>query len=287
MCCICMWHADLISRICSMYSNCSACVVLNFDLMNSWDVAVCVRTALIEAEEQLTQADLICGDGDCGRVVKSGAERVRALLEGFAGNPDAATICHQSANAISASMGGTSGTHTGINVVGRVLVCVCVTEWDCWCVVRGMVRWIAHELKPAGALLEICLRAMATSLRTSGRDAVPAEAWSHALSSGVEAMQLCGGATVGMRTMMDALTPVAAAFTPSPADVAAVTVLARAARAKLDATRGAESTRDMPAVAGRSNYIDAKLMAGTADPGAQAVAVAFAALHDALAQLAQ
>ncbi len=141
----------------------------------------------------------------------------------------------------------------------------------------------------AGALLEICFRAMATSLRATGRDVGPALAWPIALSSGVDAMQLCGGATLGMRTMMDALLPAVVAFKTSQSqlhdDATADTVLAQAARAKTDTAIGAESTRNMPAVAGRSNYIDAKLMAGTADPGAQAVAVAFAALYDTLATL--
>jgi hypothetical protein len=38
-------------------------------------------------------------------------------LEGYSGDPDAASICHEIANAISASMGGTSGRKTRIGSV--------------------------------------------------------------------------------------------------------------------------------------------------------------------------
>lgn len=44
------------------------------------------------------------------------------------------------------------------------------------------------------------------------------------------------------------------------------------------ASNGADTTKSMSALAGRSNYISADLLRDVADPGATAVAIAFQAL---------
>jgi dihydroxyacetone kinase len=109
--------------------------------------AVCRR--IIEIEPKLTEFDAVCGDGDCGIVMQAGARRVLSDLEpeteadakevetkaatGTEGGAlaaetgtgtgavrhtgavaskcatDSAYLCHQVADSISASMGGTSG----------------------------------------------------------------------------------------------------------------------------------------------------------------------------------
>ena len=89
--------------------------------------------------------------------------------------------------------------------------------------------------------------------------------WSGALRNGVEAMKFYGGATVGMRTMLDSLFP-AVEVLMSTGD------LAEAAKKSIE---GMEATKAMDSLAGRSNYIQEDLLMGTPDPGAFAVANAF------------
>ncbi|MFS2179377.1 dihydroxyacetone kinase subunit DhaK [Rhizobium pisi] len=88
---------------------------------------------------------------------------------------------------------------------------------------------------------------------------------SAALLAGLDRMTFYGGAAVGDRTMVDALSPALQAL--ASGDVAA------AARA---AVAGAESTKTMTkARAGRASYVGERDLAGVADPGAVAVAGAF------------
>ncbi|MGO6673608.1 dihydroxyacetone kinase subunit DhaK [Rhizobium leguminosarum] len=88
---------------------------------------------------------------------------------------------------------------------------------------------------------------------------------SAALLAGLDRMTFYGGAAVGDRTMVDALSPALQAL--ASGDVAAA---AKAAAA------GAESTKAMTkAKAGRASYVGERDLAGVADPGAVAVAGAF------------
>ena len=175
--------------------------------------------ALAEAEPLLTKYDTIVGDGDCGITMKRGAEKV---LEGGVATDHPVTLFATLADAVSASMGGTSGV-----------------------------------------LLELMFRKMSSTLarQTSiGRAELIA-----AFGAGVEAVSLYGGATVGARTMLDALVPASAQTTLPEA--------AKAARA------GADSTATMKsASAGRSNYLSEETLDGTPDPGAVAVAIILEAL---------
>ena len=113
----------------------------------------------------------------------------------------------------------------------------------------------------SGVLISILLSA-AGSAQRDGAD------WSEALGRGVEAMQTYGGAQAGDRTMLDALIPAVAALRTGS--------LADASRA---AAAGAQSTAEMgKAGAGRSAYVGSEHLLGAVDPGADAVAVIFAAL---------
>ncbi len=88
---------------------------------------------------------------------------------------------------------------------------------------------------------------------------------SAALLAGLDRMTFYGGASVGDRTMVDALSPALQAL--ASGDVGAA---AKAAAA------GAESTKTMTkARAGRASYVGERDLAGAADPGAVAVAGAF------------
>lgn len=183
--------------------------------------AVCTR--IIEIEPLLSRYDSICGDGDCGIVMKAGASFILDKLSDTSVqasvSTDAALLCDVLASGISSSMGGTSG-----------------------------------------ALLELFFRSAATS-SSSGAS------WPAALAAGVHAMKFYGGADVGMRTMLDSLIPgVNCLVRGEPLD-----------RAAEEARTGMEKTKTMESLAGRANYVNKAQMEGTPDPGAVAVAEAFAA----------
>lgn len=67
-------------------------------------------------------------------------------------------------------------------------------------------------------------------------------------------------------------------FSASPFHVVGAT-LSSAAEAAL---KGAEATKNMGSLAGRSNYVSEEKMQGVPDPGAAAIAAAFGALASAL-----
>ncbi len=88
-----------------------------------------------------------------------------------------------------------------------------------------------------------------------------------ALSAGLERVSEVGGASVGDRTMIDALAPALAAL---PNGMAAAAEAARA---------GADSTANISrAKAGRAAYVPEENLRGHNDPGAEAVAILFAGL---------
>ena len=163
-------------------------------------IAAAICRVIVEQEPELTRCDAICGDGDCGVVMKAGALKVSEGLDmastrGAADSPeaDSAALCNTLADLISASMGGTSG-----------------------------------------ALLELFFRAAANSLTGSARTGLSAAAeWASALQAGVDAMMFYGGAGVGMRTMLDALVPACAALSAG----ATATQAAGAAEEGMESTK--------------------------------------------------
>ncbi|MBY5791083.1 DAK2 domain-containing protein [Rhizobium leguminosarum bv. viciae] len=110
----------------------------------------------------------------------------------------------------------------------------------------------------SGVLLSIFFTAAAKAMADKADISV-------ALLAGLDRMTFYGGAAVGDRTMVDALSPALQAL--ASGDVVAA---AKAAAA------GAESTKTMmKARAGRASYVGERDLAGVADPGAVAVAGAF------------
>jgi len=181
---------------------------------------------LVENEPLLTKYDTIVGDGDCGITMKRGATEILSRLESNTlelSHP--ATLFSSLADAVSASMGGTSGV-----------------------------------------LLELMFRKMSTTVASGG--VVDAKAMHEAFQAGVEAVSYYGGATVGARTMLDAMVPAAASLLESGL-----------AAAIASAKEGADSTAAMEvASAGRSNYVGKETLVGTPDPGAVAVALVLEAV---------
>jgi dihydroxyacetone kinase len=113
----------------------------------------------------------------------------------------------------------------------------------------------------SGVLLSTLFTTAATEL-DAGRGWVPA------LQAGVARMQHYGGAQAGDRTMLDALLPALEALARGDGRTGA----ARAARTGADATARLDQAR-----AGRSAAVPADALRGVVDPGAEAVARAFAA----------
>lgn len=119
----------------------------------------------------------------------------------------------------------------------------------------------------SGFLLELCFRKMSSTL--SKCEGIVVADISSAFMAGVDALSIYGGATIGSRTMMDALIPAAKSFVENNDLKVAAT----------NAKIGAENTAKMRlASAGRSNYLNAEILEGTPDPGAVAVSVVFDAI---------
>ena len=122
----------------------------------------------------------------------------------------------------------------------------------------------------SGPLYAIMLLRAASALPSS-----TPENWAAALRAGLDGVREVGGAEVGDRTMVDALSPAADAFEAAVAGGApwpdALSAAADAAAA------GAAGTADVRARLGRSSYLGDRVL-GHPDPGAQAVALWLAAV---------
>lgn len=81
---------------------------VNVDVLN---VVRLVCNRIIAVEPQLSEYDAVCGDGDCGTVMKKGASAVLVLCDQIQVDHGVAIprFLDQVADAVSASMGGTSG----------------------------------------------------------------------------------------------------------------------------------------------------------------------------------
>lgn len=116
---------------------------------------------------------------------------------------------------------------------------------------------------------------LATFFTAAGSAFAVKPEWPSAFAAGLQRMQDYGGASVGDRTMIDALAPALAVLNSRG-------TLADAAAA---ARTGADGTAALgKAKAGRSAYVPSQNLIGTADPGAEAIARLFERLADALAR---
>ncbi|CAJ1085811.1 triokinase/FMN cyclase [Xyrichtys novacula] len=163
---------------------------------------------------------------------------------------------------------------------------------------RAIQEWLQHHVIPgcpgqllsvlaglveekmggsSGALYSLFLTAAAGHV-TEGRS--NAAAWAKAMHAGTQAMRRYGGADPGDRTMLDALCPAVdelMKLTTAPPG-GEMAVLQSAVE---KATKGAESTRDLTAKAGRASYIAAERVT-LPDPGAVAVAAILKAVLQSL-----
>ena len=135
----------------------------------------------------------------------------------------------------------------------------------------------------SGVLFDIMLRAASTNITANGAAAASASDWVQAFADGVDRMMFYSGAARGMRTMLDAILPAIDAAKAAAGDGGAAVLAAAAAAAE----EGAEATKSMEALAGRSSYVPADVLASNADPGAVAVAVLLRAYAGALSAAPQ
>jgi dihydroxyacetone kinase len=131
----------------------------------------------------------------------------------------------------------------------------------------------------SGPLYSIFALRGALSLAKASR--LDAKSWSDAFLAGCDGIAQLGGATVGDRTMLDALEPAARQFSESIRRGNTVDVALSAAVAA--ARDGAAATATMVARRGRSQYLGERVLSHV-DPGAAAAALWLDALGTVNAQ---
>ena len=113
------------------------------------------------------------------------------------------------------------------------------------------------------------LRAASANVAANDDGTASPSAWVQAFAEGVDRMMFYSGAAPGMRTMLDAILPAIDAAKSVTCDGGAAVLAAAAAAAE----KGAEATKSMEALAGRSSYVPVEVLSSNADPGAVAVAI--------------
>lgn len=129
----------------------------------------------------------------------------------------------------------------------------------------------------SGPLYAVFALRAGVALSTS-TNVVSISAWAKALQAGCDGMVGLGGAGAGDRTMLDALLPAALALHSQDEGQSALHAANQVANAAL---RGAEATRNMMPLKGRSSYIGERAL-GHVDPGAFAIGVWTKAIASAL-----
>ncbi|KAL3688202.1 hypothetical protein R1sor_014511 [Riccia sorocarpa] len=122
----------------------------------------------------------------------------------------------------------------------------------------------------SGVIYDIFCRAAYARLNESPPPAIDAKTWAAAFEAANQAVSQYGGATAGLRTLLDALIPASTALREA-LDGGTEPVRAFLAAAEA-AEKGAEATKGMAAMAGRSNYITSDVLSTVPDPGALAAA---------------
>lgn len=122
----------------------------------------------------------------------------------------------------------------------------------------------------SGIIYNLLCKAAYAELKANTESKVTPKYWSKALKSSIASVSKYGGATAGYRTMLDALIPASQVLeeklSAGEDPICAFILSAEAA------TKGAESTIQMQAQAGRSSYVSAEMLATVPDPGAMAAA---------------
>jgi ATP-dependent dihydroxyacetone kinase len=189
---------------------------------------------LLEGEASLNGLDALQGDGDTGSTLAAAARHLLSTMDQLPLGEQSHLLAALSAHC-SRTMGGSSG-------------------------VLLAIFFAAAADSPSSSS-----SSSSSSDSASGRK--EEEPWEKALARGLDRIMAVGGAKVGDRTLIDALSPAIAALSIS---IHAAAVAAR---------EGAQSTANMSvAKAGRSAVVPAANLVGNIDPGAEAVARVFESL---------
>lgn len=129
----------------------------------------------------------------------------------------------------------------------------------------------------SGPLLASFFLALGKSL--AGAADVDAQHFARAFAAGVEAIAQRGKASVGEKTMLDVLIPVARLLQRLAEERTALAPLC--AQVKAEAERGMSATRDMIATKGRAHFLGERAI-GHIDPGSKTCQVAIHAVCDLL-----
>ncbi|XP_022137366.1 putative 3,4-dihydroxy-2-butanone kinase isoform X2 [Momordica charantia] len=122
----------------------------------------------------------------------------------------------------------------------------------------------------SGIIYTIFCKAAYTKLKSSSQDDITPQIWAEALEASIAAISKYGGATAGYRTLLDALIPASEVLRKRlDAGENPTTAFIHSSEA---ASSGAEATKNMQALAGRSSYVFGEVLAAVPDPGAMAAA---------------
>ncbi len=128
----------------------------------------------------------------------------------------------------------------------------------------------------AGAVLGTLFRAGSAAF--AGRRSLDAEGLAGFLQQGLTAVQQRGGSRPGMKTMLDALAPAAAAAAKACPEGLPATVRAAATAAE----NGVEATKSMIATTGKARTLGKRSL-GHPDPGAVSTSLILKAMYDYIA----
>lgn len=187
--------------------------------------------AVLSWRDALNELDSGCGDGDCGSTLCLGANKLALSLDTMPCEQPV-LLLHQLADIAGEAMGGTSGG------IYSILLSVMANTLQKLALKAGGITKSAEAggTSPSGP-------------KTVGLGRAD---WVQAFEDGLKAVSKYGGAKKGYRTMLDALYPACAAAREVPS-AAKTSVLLRTMAIAAD--KGATSTKDMKASAGRASYV--------------------------------
>ena len=213
-----------------------------FDIFERWLRLGAAR--LHDAAADLTALDQAIGDGDHGINMDRGFTAIVAQLD--AGRPDAD--------------GDRALTGTAAKAAGRTLIST----------VGGA----------AGPLYGTAFIRGGTSILTAEEDRSPSSVVVAAIEAAITGIAGLGKATIGEKTMLDALVPAHAAGLAAGEAGGGIEAVVRAMADAAEA--GAAATVPMLATKGRASYLGERSI-GHQDPGATSAALLMRALADAVA----
>lgn len=217
---------------------------------------------LSSLEPELTRCDTICGDGDCGLVMKRGALQIIADCPAYA--PDSAAFFDAIATSIGSSMGGTSGglLELFFRAAANTMIGMSAEADGFHCTAKALQAGVESVKFYGGA--QIGMRTMLDAL-------IPAV---EQLVSSVEPVAE-SELFAQIETQLQARNEGESSHGIDSTEVRAMANAVRVALSSVKARQGSNNTKTMTALAGRSNYVHSDVMNGVPDPGALAVAEAF------------